>query len=76
MKTTVIQVQEVQKEIGISYAAIQLSSHHTYSVIASNGDKLEIETIKRADGMATFMVFENGGVRFTKPVMVLENKKG
>ncbi|KAB1068042.1 hypothetical protein F6U93_07855 [Tamlana haliotis] len=64
MKTTVIQVQEVENEIEISYFGIQLVNHLTYTVKDGNGKKYNLTIIHDS----TYAIFENGTLRFSKPV--------
>ena len=75
MKTTVIKVQEVDTQIELSYLDIKLNSNDTYNAKDQNGKELKFKPIRRPDEMATYMIFENGKVRLSKPVKFLENVK-
>jgi len=73
MKTTVIRVQEVKTEIGISYLAIKLYSDLKYEAKDENGNVFFFETIKNKNGFATYMIFEDGKIRFNRPVKIVDD---
>ena len=75
MKTTVIKVQEVKTEIGISYLAIKLYSDLKYETKDENGNVFFFETIKNKNGFATYMIFEDGKIRFNRPVKIVDDGK-
>ena len=74
MATTVIQVQEVEKEIEISYLAIELNSNQKYKAKDENRDVFYFETTQRP-GCGHYLVFENGNIRFNRPVKIIDDVK-
>jgi len=75
MKTTVIKVQEIQAEIEISYFYIKLDNSKTYTAKDKNRSAFSFETIKNKGQIETCIIFENGGLRFNRPVKILEYVK-
>ena len=71
MKTTVIQVQEVKAEIEITYFKFRVFDNKVYKAKDINGDEFAYEAIKNKQGSETWLVFENGYVRFNRPVKIL-----
>ena len=71
MKTTVIQVQEVKKEIEITYFKCRVFDNKVYKAKDINGDEFAFKSIKNDQGFETWLVFENGYVRFNRPVKIL-----
>ena len=71
MKTTVIQVQEVRKEIEISSCKFRVFDNKVYVGKDKNGKEFIYEAIKNEQGFETWLVFENGYVRFNRPVKII-----
>ena len=75
MKTTVIKVHEVKTEIEISYLAIKLYSDLKYEATDENGNVFFFETIRNKNSFATHMIFEDGKIRFNRPVKIVDDGK-
>ena len=71
MKTTVIKVQEVETEIEIKFLGIRLMDMHEYSATLKNGKKVKLKTKEQE----TYLIFDNGNIRFNKPVKFFEDVK-
>jgi hypothetical protein len=75
MKTTVIKVQETKVEIEISYFKLRVFDNKKYCAKDRTGKVFIFETIKNNESLETWLVFENGGLRFNRPVKILEYVK-
>lgn len=72
MKTTVIEVQELKKEIDILFMGVQLQSYHTYEATLRNGKQIKLKTDSKHQ---TYMVFDDGKIRFNGPVKIVDDGK-
>lgn len=72
MATTVIQVQELEKEIDIVYMAVRMSDTETYKVNLRNGEQIFLKTDKSQ--WQTYMIFEDGKIRFNRPVKIVDHE--
>lgn len=70
MATTVIQVQELEKEIDIVYMAVRMSDTETYKVNLRNGEQIFLQT--DISKWQTYMIFEDGKIRFNRPVKIVD----
>ena len=71
MKTTVIEVQELEKEIDIVYMGAQLHTHITHKATLRNGTQISLQAIEDP----TFMIFDDGKIRFNRPVKIVDDGK-
>lgn len=71
MATTVIKVQEVATIIDIKRFNIPLMNRHQYKVTLRSGKQIILETTEHN----TYAIFENGNIRFNRPVKFLEDVK-
>lgn len=73
MKTTAIKTQELETEIDIALFYVRVNDDDDHLVRLTNGNTIKIRTTCKPHG--TFVVFENGNLRFTKPVKIVEDAK-
>jgi len=71
MATTVIQVQEQEKEIDIVYMAVKLNDYNTLKVNLRNGEQIFLKIDKSQ--WETYMIFEDGKIRFNRPVKIVDH---
>ena len=71
MKTKVIEVKELEKEIDILFMGVKLQSHYTYEATLRNGEIVKI----RATEPETHMIFDDGEIRFNRPVKIVDDGK-
>jgi len=67
---TVIQVQEQEKQIDIVYIAVGMSDTETYKVNLRNGEQIFLQT--DISKWQTYMIFEDGKIRFNRPVKIVD----
>ena len=68
---TVIQVQEQEKQIDIVYIAVGMSDTETYKVNLRNGEQIFLQT--DISKWQTYMIFEDGKIRFNRPVKIVDH---
>ena len=71
MKTKVIEVKELEKEIDILFMGVKLQSHYTYEATLRNGETVKI----KATEPETHMIFDDGEIRFNRPVKIVDDGK-
>ena len=69
MATTVIQVQEVETQIDIKRFNIRLMDRHSYKVTLRSGEQIILQAIEND----TYAIFDNGNIRFNRPVKIIDN---
>jgi hypothetical protein len=72
MATTVIQVQEQEKEIDIVYMAVKLDDFDTFKVKLRNGESIFLKPDK--SHWQTYVIFEDGKIRFNRPVKIVDHE--
>jgi|TARA_B110000967_G_C18326241_1_gene289867 hypothetical protein len=72
MKTKVIEVKELEKEIDILFMGVQLQSHYTYEAILKNGKKIKLKADSKYQ---TYVIFDDGKIRFNRPVKIVDDGK-
>ena len=72
MKTKVIEVKELEKEIDILFMGVQLQSHYTYEAILKNGKKIKLKADSK---YPTYVIFDDGKIRFNRPVKIVDDGK-
>jgi|TARA_R110000796_G_scaffold11437_1_gene37960 hypothetical protein len=71
MKTTVIKVQNIETEIDIVRFAFKLSNYEDFPVKLKNGKWIKL----KGKDISTYLIFDNGTIRFNKPVKISEDVK-
>ena len=72
MKTKVIEVKELEKEIDILFMGVKLQSHYTYEAILKNGKKIKLKADSKYQ---TYVIFDDGKIRFNRPVKIVDDGK-
>ena len=72
MKTTVIEVKELEKEIDIVFMGVQLQDHYTYEATLRNGKKIKLKADSKYQ---TYVIFDDGKIRFNRPVKIVDDGK-